>query len=113
MSFQIERDSQFDPNLKGFAQTNYTGHLFDGSMEVRYGPLTEEMPMPEKDENGAVLPRIPFRLLDDDSEVYYEGWLHDDWNCDNQLAALTWAQYDSGCTQIQVRRGDEWKAEIE
>jgi hypothetical protein len=56
--------------------------------------------------------KIDFRLYDDDGELYYEGILDDDEDCTNQLAALTWAEGDSGCTLIKVKRGDEWKIEI-
>ena len=58
------------------------------------------------------LPRIKFRTKDDDGEVYYEGWLHDDDECLNQDAALKFAETDAGCTQIEVKRNGKWTQEI-
>lgn len=56
--------------------------------------------------------RIPFRLKDDDGEVYYEGMLHDDNECRNQLSAQKWGEDDAGCTMIEVKRDGKWVLEI-
>jgi hypothetical protein len=55
---------------------------------------------------------VPFRLYDDDGELHYEGELHDDPECINQMAALRFGESDTGCTRIEVRRGPEWVQEI-
>jgi hypothetical protein len=56
-------------------------------------------------------PIVRFRLLDDDGEVYYEGWLNNDSEGLNQQAALEFGRADAGCTTIQVQT-KEWKQEI-
>jgi hypothetical protein len=53
-----------------------------------------------------------FRVLDDDGEVYYGGWLYNDEACINQQIVLAWAEHDAGATEIQVKRNDEWTTEI-
>lgn len=57
-------------------------------------------------------PAIPFRMYDDDGELYYEGQLSDDPDCANQSAALRFGESDAGCTRIEVLRDGEWKQEI-
>jgi hypothetical protein len=56
--------------------------------------------------------RVPFRLKDDDGEIYYTGVLDDDDDCANQSAALAWGEADAGCTTIEVLRGNDWVLEI-
>lgn len=63
----------------------------------------ESEPLPTMD-GEKKLPLVEFRLYDDDGELYYEGRCHDDDECLNQSAALSWAEGDSGCTTIQVLR---------
>ena len=58
------------------------------------------------------IPKIRFRMLDDDSIVYYGGWLNDDPDCANQFSALSFGTYDAGCTTIEVKREGEWVQEI-
>lgn len=55
---------------------------------------------------------IRFRLKDDDGEIYYEGQLTDDEDCQNQTAALRWGESDAGCTTIEVKRDGKWTQEI-
>lgn len=55
------------------------------------------------------LPHLPsekttFKLYDDDGELYYEGWLHNDDHAIVQQFVLRWAEVDSGCTTIKVHR---------
>ena len=53
-----------------------------------------------------------FRLLDDDGEVYYEGILIDPLDRASGFEPLDWAQYDSGCTEIQYwepGKGGGWR----
>ena len=56
--------------------------------------------------------KVRFRLLDDDGEVYYGGWLHDDGLGENQLRVLEFGTMDAGATTIEVKRNDEWVQEI-
>jgi hypothetical protein len=55
---------------------------------------------------------VPFRLYDDDGELYYEGRLTDDDECENQSAALRFGEADAGCTTILVEREGVWTQEI-
>ena len=55
---------------------------------------------------------VKFRLYDSDGELYYEGRLTDDYECENQSAALRFGEADAGCTTILVQRGNEWIQEI-
>lgn len=48
--------------------------------------------------------KIDFKLYDDDNELYYEGWLIDDDEAIVQQFVLRWAEADSGCTLIEVKR---------
>ncbi len=59
-------------------------------------------------------PFVVFRLYDDDGELYYQGMLNDDDECENQMAALAWGEADSGCTTIKVWRWKtgKWEQEI-
>lgn len=56
--------------------------------------------------------KVRFRLLDDDGEVYYGGWLLNDDDCLNQQVALAWAMRDAGCTEVQIKKDEEWVTEI-
>lgn len=67
------------------------------------------------DERTHTLPsdKTRFRLLDDDGEVYYGGWLLDDDGCNVQMIVLEWGTYDSGCTAIEIRsENNEWVRDI-
>lgn len=44
---------------------------------------------------------VPFKLYDDDDELYYSGRLHED--CEDEFVALNWGMYDSGCTYCTIR----------
>lgn len=55
---------------------------------------------------------IKFKMFDDDGELYYEGRLTDDPDCENQSAALRFGEADAGCTLIIVERNGEWVQEI-
>jgi hypothetical protein len=57
-------------------------------------------------------PLVEFRLRDEDDEVHYEGELHDDPECDNQLAALRFGEADTGACIIEVKRDGQWVMEI-
>lgn len=56
--------------------------------------------------------KMRFRILDDDGEVYYGGWLYNDVEGTNQFVVLKWAERDAGATEIQVKKNDEWVTEI-
>lgn len=72
---------------------------------VLAGEQSERLPNEE-------LPLVAFRLKDDDGELYYEGELHDDDECLNQEAALSYGMNDAGCTTIEVKRDGAWVIEI-
>lgn len=55
---------------------------------------------------------VEFRLLDDDGELYFEGWIIDDEEALTQQVLLKWAEKDSGCTQLLIKRGKSWYQEI-
>jgi hypothetical protein len=61
---------------------------------------------------AAGLAKIRFRMLDDDGEVYYGGWLHDDDECLNQIEASRFGEVDAGAIWIEVKRNGEWVREI-
>lgn len=48
-------------------------------------------------------PVTRFRMKDDDGNVYYGGWLHNDDEGLNQQAALEFGRHDAGCTTIEVK----------
>src|SRR5215471_15138251 len=66
----------------------------------------------ESDEIPNIGEEIPFKLFDDDGELYYSGILTDDDECENQTAALRWGESYAGCTRIEVFRNGEWDQEI-
>lgn len=47
--------------------------------------------------------RVRFRLLDDDENPYYGGWLFNEASCMVQQMLLRWAEHDAGCTIIEVK----------
>lgn len=57
---------------------------------------------------------VRFRMKDDDGNVYYGGWLHNDPEGLNQQAALAYGMHDAGCTTIEVKdQGSRlWRQEI-
>ena len=104
MSWTITKDHGAD-----YPAESAVGHMEDHSripmVAAVIGLESEQLP-------GDPLPLVAFRLKDDDGEVYYEGTLHDDDECLNQEAALSWGAGDSGCTTVEVLRDGEWKQEI-
>lgn len=101
MSWKIDRDYlPGDTTRVGYGEDHERIPLFAAVAGIESGPLpvTEET--------------VRFRLLDDDGEVYYGGWLHDDDDCENQFAALRFGEGDAGATEIQVKRNGEWVTEI-
>lgn len=54
-----------------------------------------------------------FRMKDDDGNVYYGGWLHNDELGLNQQAALAFGMGDAGCTTIEIKLNNEWRQEID
>lgn len=63
---------------------------------------------------GTGLVKTSFKLLDDDRNHYYSGWLYNDDAGETQFNVLRWAMIDSGCTIILVKVGNppEWTQEI-
>ena len=46
---------------------------------------------------------IPFRLYDDDGNLYYQGISYDDGTEEQAFAPLDWGLSDSGCTELRHR----------
>lgn len=88
MSWEIDRDYINAKTDGDFYRVGTKGH----------GPRTED--------------KVRFRLLDDDREVYYGGWLHDDGKAENQMRVLEFGTIDAGATIIEVKRNGEWVIEI-
>jgi len=61
---------------------------------------------------GLGLYKTQFKLLDDDKNHYYSGWLYNDDEGQTQYEVLKWAEADSGCTFILVKINGEWTQEI-
>lgn len=111
---------RLQPNVVARIDRDYLsrgGYLHGEPMEKRIG--TEWTLGSIKDSTGGVIDltdaeKVRFRLLDDDNEVYYGGWLLDDVDCFIQDAVLEWGKYDSGCTTIQVKQepNGEWRTDI-
>jgi hypothetical protein len=51
-----------------------------------------------------------FELFDDDDNLYYTGYMHED--IEDEFQPLDWAMYDSGCTYMKVRNPVTKKMEI-
>lgn len=52
---------------------------------------------------------LQFRLLDDDKNVYFEGWMAPtEWG-DELFEPLDFYGIDYGCTEIQIKRDGEWE----
>lgn len=102
MSWTITKDHIAEPggiNRRDFGSDSTSVNI----QEALIGIKSEPLPTGE---------RIPFRLFDDDGELYYEGVLDDDPECINQSEALRFGELDAGCTTIKVLRGDEWVQDI-
>lgn len=74
--------------------------------DVEGGITVDGDPLPDE---GTV---IKFRMFDDDGELYFSGELTDDDECVNQVSALSWGTWDSGCTTIKVERNGVWEQDI-
>ena len=96
---EIDKDYESDPGESVVGRTQWTvTELYKFS---EYDP-TEALP--------AVKTR--FRLLDDDNNVYYGGWLLNDDTCAVQSIVLEWGTHYAGCTTIEVKKNGEWVREI-
>jgi len=98
--WKIEKDHIGE---EGINRVGTSGEIINIGLSI----APEMVDLPEKG-----LPLIKFRLYDDDGELYYEGVLHDDNECLNQQAALTYGMIDAGCTTIKVKRGRVWTQDI-
>lgn len=109
--WRIDRDYL---NTGKYADESRVGHHEEHSripvVAAMIGLESEELPSHAED--GTELPLVRFRLKDDDGEVYFGGELHDDDECLNQSAALSYGEGDAGCTTIEVKRDNEWVLEI-
>lgn len=60
---------------------------------------------------GSVENHVPFRLLDDDDEVYYQGVMRRSWAHGPEHLAfspLTWAMEEAGATTMELYEGNRW-----
>lgn len=94
---RVERDYESDPNER-VAPVWTVQQLIDHS---EFCSTTDELG-----------DKVRFRLLDDDKNVYYGGWLLNDPHCYVQMIVLEWGKYFAGCTEIQVKVDDHWKVDI-
>lgn len=100
--WEIDRDYIKDKGTTGRVGT--TGE----TINVGFGPIAPNI----VDLPGG--PVVRFRMLDDDDNPYYGGWLHNDNECLNQQAALAYGMNDAGCTIIEIKEPNtkDWKREI-
>ena len=53
--------------------------------------------------------KIPFKLYDDDKNLYYKGFL---WatnqSGDEMFAPLDWAMHDAGATTMKIKENGKW-----
>lgn len=98
--WEIDRDYINDEYNKRVGMQGY-------STNVGLGPILPEwIDLPTANETTR------FRMKDDDGQVCYGGWLHNDDEGLNQSAALDFGMRDAGCTTIEVKVDEEWKQEI-
>ncbi len=108
--WKIDRDYISDPGEESRVGTTEEHTRVPLIAVIALGAESEDLPT--KDDAGNDLPLVRFRMKDDDGEVYYGGELHDDDECLNQEAALSYGMGDAGCTTIEVKRDGEWVLEI-
>ena|ERR1041385_1519589 len=108
---ELTKDYLNDPNgsIATGLPISYVGREFHfEAMQDWWG--WDDMPGKDYFESA---PRVQFKLYDDDKELYYEGWLLNDDECIVQQFVLRWAELDSGCTLITVKKDTgEWVQEI-
>jgi hypothetical protein len=88
-----------------------TDHLRIDDMLGSEFDRTDSVVFDTRDPHGAdgIVAIVPFRLYDDDDELYYEGEVTDDRALEE---LMSWAMQDSGCTRLDVKRGGVWRQEI-
>lgn len=99
---KVDHDYLYDGEI---ISESYVGKTWEAALGVEYDNTWVLHPVPDG-------PKMRFRLLDDDNEVYYGGWLLNDDECINQQIILDWAMHDSGAVIIQVKVNNEWVQEI-
>jgi len=55
---------------------------------------------------------VPFRLYDDDNNLYFEGLISENWiegEADFAFAPLDWAMAVFGCTHMEYFNGEKWE----
>ena len=96
---QIDRHYEYSPDEVSVIGTQWTVKEL-----LKFSEYDPNEPLPTEE--------IRFRLLDDDDNVYYGGWLLNDSGCAVQSIVLEWGTYYAGCTTIEVKKNDEWFREI-
>ena len=109
MTWQITKDHIAEPGEES-RQFTTESHSRIPVLAAAIGLESERLPVAGDD--GRELPKVQFRLYDDDGELYYEGRCHDDDECLNQEAALAYGMNDAGCTTIKVLRDGKWVQDI-
>ena len=89
----------------GWLITKVTDEEDQGSVGV-FGPSATDL---TPDEIKAHPDARPFRLLDDDGEVYAEGLYVGDDSEDSFAPLDDWGMPAWGCTEIQYKRGEAWE----
>jgi len=88
-------------------------HIADVGDRGRKGYIADRWASGELIPEGPV---VPFRLYDDDGELYYEGRFGDatdEEGLDIQYdAVLNFGEWDAGCTTVKVKRAGAWVQEI-
>jgi len=69
-----------------------------------------QLPKPRKFGKGRGHTRAgtPFRLYDDDHNLYYTGVMWDDGSESQAFAPLNWAMHDSGCSYMMIQEDGRW-----
>jgi hypothetical protein len=99
---KVDRDYESDPGESVVGSTRWT--LKELVTHTAYD-LAVDQPVESFE-------KVRFRLLDDDGNIYYGGWLFNDDSCAVQIMVLEWGKYYAGCTDIQVKLNGEWRLEI-
>lgn len=73
----------------------------------RMAGVDDELPM-----RGSWRGATRFKVYDDDGNLCGSGLLDDDDECENQTAALRWAEGNWGATTIKVLRNGKWTQDI-
>ena len=102
---EIVQDKIYHPNDSTASRVGFKFTL---------GQVRNALALGDLDKGTIPAQKTNFRLRDDDGDIYYEGWLFNDFDCLIQEFLVNWAGHDAGCTYIEVIDSDtnEWVQEI-